>query len=181
MFPLVLILCYEWRGEFSISLFLLHNHGPLFPLQIITNQNTVFSPTILLNHRTYTLQYYQIIHSIYKIIPSISFTWNNLYFYHIKYVDRYSNLICFTWPLYEYSVKKSGSLNDIIWKIIHHLPWGFFFSNPHKSIKFLSLSIQYGQCNIKTLHWSGIVCMSLTYHQQLASKKQTSETTGHHI
>ena len=46
------------------------------PLQIITDQNIVFSPTILLNHSTYTLQYYQIIHSIYKIIPSISFTCN---------------------------------------------------------------------------------------------------------
>ena len=45
-------ICCEWRGEFSISLFLLHNHGPLFPLQIITDQNTVFSPTILLNHVT---------------------------------------------------------------------------------------------------------------------------------
>ena len=50
------------------------------PLQIITNQNTVFSPTILLNHSTYTLQYYQIIHSIYKIIPSISFTCNTRHF-----------------------------------------------------------------------------------------------------
>ena len=55
----------------------MHNHGPLFPFQIITDQNTVFSPTILLNHSAYTLQYYQIIHSIYKIIPSISFTCNN--------------------------------------------------------------------------------------------------------
>ena len=56
----------------------MHNHGPLFPLEIITDQKTVFSPTILLNHSTYTLQYYQIIHSIYKIIPSISFTCNNV-------------------------------------------------------------------------------------------------------
>ena len=62
--------------NFPLSLFLTHNHGQLFPLQIITDQNTVFSPTILLNHSTYTLQYYQIIHSIYKIIPSISFTCN---------------------------------------------------------------------------------------------------------
>ena len=63
--------------NFPFYLFLTHNHGQLFPLQIITDQNTVFSPIILLNHSTYTLQYYQIIHSIYKIIPSISFTCNN--------------------------------------------------------------------------------------------------------
>ena len=84
--------CYEWRGEFSISLFLTHNHGQLFPLQIITNQNTVFSPTILLNHSTYTLQYYQIIHSIYKIIPSISFTCN----IRTQRIPKFDSPFCWT-------------------------------------------------------------------------------------
>ena len=56
------------------------------------SKNSIFSYNTPESHSTYTLQCYQIIHSIYKIIPSISFTCNRLSIEHSAKCDSRLNL-----------------------------------------------------------------------------------------